>query len=132
VILWILKAKYAEDQYSVDFPQFLLLFSYFTLIIYIVEFSGGAGPFNKLILVDSTQVLRSWRAEWNCYFDPRYHTVHSYSTASLLIFLRAKDCSVTLIATHHWNYNHYSIQLFFAALLHLSAVKVRAMQFGEF
>lgn len=59
MILWILKAKYAEDQYSVDFPQFLLLFSYFTLIIYIIIFSGGAGTFNKLILADSTQVLRS-------------------------------------------------------------------------
>lgn len=30
------------------------------------------------------------------------------------------------------NFVVYSIQLFFAALLHLSAVKVRAMQFGGF
>lgn len=40
----------------------LFSLSYFTIIIiiiYVIIYSGGAGTFKKLILVDSTQVLRS-------------------------------------------------------------------------
>ncbi len=59
-------------------------------------------------------------------------TVHSYSAASLLFVLRAKDSPQHTTGITTMNFIVYSIQLFFAALLHLSAVKVRAVQCGGF
>ncbi len=101
VILWILK----EDQYSVDFLRFLffviLLFDCYCYYLYYIIFSGGALTFKKFISVDSTQVLRSWRAEWNCYFDPRYHGSFIFSSFAFNCFE-----SQRLATTHHWNYNH--------------------------
>lgn len=86
VILWILK----EDQYSVDFLRFLffviLLFDCYCYYLYYIIFSGGALTFKKFISVDSTQVLRSWRAEWNCYFDPRYHGSFIFSSFAFNCF----------------------------------------------
>lgn len=68
MILWILKAKYAEDQYSVDFPQFSLLFSYFILIliIYIIIISEGAGTFNKFSGFDAGASVLKGRMELLC------------------------------------------------------------------